>query len=84
MALRIDDSETEHLARRLAQLKGETIEMATKRAIAERLCRLGNQPHRSALLDDLTDIRRRWAKLQIIDDRTEDEILGYDEHGLPS
>lgn len=84
MALRIDDSETEHLARRLAQLTGETIEMATKRAIAERLCRLGNQPRRSALLGDLTDIRRRWAKLQIIDDRTEDEILGYDEHGLPS
>lgn len=84
MALRIDDSETEHLARRLAQLTGEPIEMATKRAIEERLCRLGSQSRRAALLDDLADIRRRWAELQVIDDRTEDEIVGYDEHGLPS
>lgn len=84
MALRIDDSETEHLARRLAQLTGEPIEMATKRAIEERLCRLGNQSRRAALLDDLADIRRRWAELRVIDDRTEDEIVGYDEHGLPS
>lgn len=84
MALRIDDSETEHLAQRLARLTGETIEMATRRAIEERLCRFGNQPRRAALLDDLADIRRRWAELQVIDDRTEDEIVGYDEHGLPS
>lgn len=84
MALRINDSETEHLARRLAQLTGETIEMATKRAIEERLYQLGSLPRRAALLDDLTDIRRRWAKLQVIDNRTDDEIVGYDEHGLPS
>lgn len=83
MALSIDDSETEHLARNLARLTGETIAMATKRAIEERLCRVGIQARRAALLDDLADIRRRWGELQLLDDRPADEIVGYDEHGLP-
>jgi antitoxin VapB len=31
----------------------------------------------------LRDIGERCAKLPVLDDRTPDEILGYDEHGLP-
>ena len=83
MALSIKDPETEQLARTLAQLTGENITTATKRAIEERLRRLGSQSRKTALLEDMAEIRRRWSEMPLIDDRTPEEILGYDEHGLP-
>ena len=83
MALSIKDPETERLARNLAQLTGENITTATKRAIEERLRRLGGHSRKAALLEDLADIRQRWSALPVVDDRTPEDILGYDEHGLP-
>jgi antitoxin VapB len=83
MALSIKDPETERLARSLARLTGENITTATKRAIEERLRRLGGQARRTALLEDMTEIRRRWSEMPVSDSRTPEEILGYDEHGLP-
>jgi antitoxin VapB len=83
MALSIKDPETERLARSLAQLAGENITTATKRAIEERLRRLGGQPHKAALLEDMAEIRRRWSEMPVMDDRTPEEIVGYDERGLP-
>ncbi|MGA7859288.1 MAG: hypothetical protein WCA11_15235 [Terracidiphilus sp.] len=32
---------------------------------------------------ELEEILRRVDSLPVLDSRTEDEILGYDEHGLP-
>jgi antitoxin VapB len=83
MALSIKDPETERLARSLAELTGENITTATKRAIEERLRRVGGQSRRAALLEDMAEIRRRWSEMAIADARTPEEILGYDEHGLP-
>ncbi|WP_028133276.1 type II toxin-antitoxin system VapB family antitoxin [Bradyrhizobium japonicum] len=83
MALSIKDPETEQLARSLAQLTGETITTATKRAIEERLRRLAGQDNKDALLEDMAEIRRRWSEMRVVDDRLPEEILGYDEHGLP-
>lgn len=82
MALSIKDPETERLARNLAQLTGETITTATKRAIEERLRRLGGHSRKAALLEDLADIRRRWSAMPVLDHRTPEDILGYDEHVL--
>ena len=83
MALSIKDPETERLARRLAELTGENITTATKRAIEERLRRLGSRTRKAALLEDMAEIRRRWNEMPVMDDRTPEEILGYDERGLP-
>ena len=83
MALSIKDPETERLARALSELTGENITTATKRAIEDRLRRLGGRSTRAALLEDMAEIRRRWSEMPIVDDRSADEILGYDEHGLP-
>jgi antitoxin VapB len=83
MALSIKDPETERLARSLAQLTGENITTATRRAIEERLRRVGGQPRKVTLLEDMAEIRRRWREMTIVDERTPEEILGYDEHGLP-
>jgi antitoxin VapB len=83
MALSIKDPETERLARALSQLTGEDITTATRRAIDERLRRVGGQSRRAALLEDMAEIRRRWSEMPVADERSADEILGYDEHGLP-
>jgi antitoxin VapB len=84
MALSIKDHDTEHLARTLAERTGESITMATKRALEERLRRLGTDTRKTALLEDLEAIQRRWNALPVLDHRTPDEIIGYDENGLPS
>ena len=83
MALTIKDPETERLARNLARVTGETITAATKRAIEERLRRVGGHFRKAALLEDMAEIRRRWSAMPVLDDRMPEEILGYDPHGLP-
>ncbi|MCA1443133.1 type II toxin-antitoxin system VapB family antitoxin [Ensifer sp. IC4062] len=84
MALSIKDLETERLAKALAEKTGETITMATRRALEERLRRLANAGNRDVLLEELAASRKRWARLPVVDNRSADEILGYDENGLPS
>ena len=83
MALSIKDPETERLARKLAERTGETLTVATRRAIEERLRRLGDPARKAALLEDLTAIRRRWSAMPVLDSRGADEIVGYDENGAP-
>jgi antitoxin VapB len=83
MAPSIKDPETERLARDLAQLTGENITTATKRAIEERLRRVSGQSRKATLLEDMAEIRRRWSEMPVADGRSAEEILGYDEHGLP-
>ncbi|NGO66642.1 type II toxin-antitoxin system VapB family antitoxin [Rhizobium daejeonense] len=84
MALSIKDHDTEQLARTLAERTGESITLATKRALEERLRRLGSDMRKAALLEDLEAIQRRWNAQPVLDNRTAYEILGYDENGLPS
>jgi antitoxin VapB len=85
MALSIKDRETERLARALAERTGESITVATRRALEERLRRrVGSEAQKAALLEDLEAIQRRWNALPVLDSRTPEEIVGYDEHGIPS
>ena len=83
MALSIKDPETERLARTLAERTGETITVATRKALEERLRRAGNDLRKAALLEDLAASRRRWRDMPVNDDRSADDILGYDETGVP-
>jgi antitoxin VapB len=83
MALSIKDKETERLARALAERTGESLTLATRRALEERLRRLGGAARRAALLDDLAEIRRRWRALPVVDPRSAEDIIGYDRNGLP-
>lgn len=83
MALSIKDRETELLARRLAERTGETITVATKRALEERLRRTGSDARKAALLEDMEAMQRRLSALPVLDNRTPDEIIGYDENGVP-
>lgn len=83
MTLTIENPETVRLARHLAQLTGEDIATAVERALEERLRRLDSHSRRDALLEDMAEIRRRWSELPVVDERLSEEILGYDERGLP-
>ena len=83
MALNIRNPETERLAAAVAKLTGETKTEAVKRALRERLSRLRRERTQRPLADELDEIARHCARLSVLDDRTPEEILGYDEHGLP-
>ncbi|MBC7285937.1 type II toxin-antitoxin system VapB family antitoxin, partial [Hoeflea sp.] len=60
MALSIKDPETERMARALAERTGETITVATRRALEERLRRVSSDARKAALLEDMAASRRRW------------------------
>jgi antitoxin VapB len=84
MPLIIEDIATERIARELAEATGETIEEAVRVAAEERLQRL--RRHRSdwGLAEEIMEIGRRCAALPDLDTRSAEEILGYDESGLPA
>lgn len=85
MALSIKDPETDRIVRELASVTGESMTVALRRAAEERLERerrkLGIED--PTLVEDLHAIAIRCASLPVLDDRSADEILGYDENGLP-
>lgn len=84
MPLSIKHDEADRLARDLARLTGESLTEAVLNALRERLLRQRARGRKGRLRDDLLDIGRRCAALPVKDTRPADEILGYDERGLPS
>lgn len=83
MALNIRNKETEDLAEAIASLTGETKTEAVTRALRDRLTRLRRERARRSLADDLDAIALQCARLPVLDQRSDEEILGYDEKGLP-
>lgn len=82
MPLSIKDPTTERSVRELASLTGESVTVAVRRAAEERLQRVRARGGRS-LAQELLEIGRRCAALPDLDNRTADEIVDYDEDGLP-
>lgn len=83
MALSIKDPEADRLARELAARTGETLTQAIVVALRERLARETGRTRAVPLREELAAIRRRCADLPVLDSRSPDEILGYDERGVP-
>jgi antitoxin VapB len=83
MALSIKSMETERLAREISERTGETLTGAIQKALEERLDRLKQQRRSHILASQLEEILRRVDRLPVLDSRSPDEIMGYDEHGLP-
>ena len=83
MAFSIKHHEADKLARELAATTGESLTEAVLNALRERLKRQKGRVHAPRLRDELRAIRERCSKLPVLDSRSPEEILGYDEDGLP-
>jgi antitoxin VapB len=83
MPLSIRNPEVERLARALSRLTGEGLTQTILQALRERHQRLRAARQQKQLMEDLSTIARRSAALPELDRRSPDEIIGYDEHGLP-
>lgn len=78
MALNIRSSEVEQLAAELARITGETKTEAVATALRDRLARVRRDRSEVGLADRLVAIGKECAALPVLDDRTPEEILGYD------
>ena len=83
MALSIKHPEADRLARELAATTGESLTEAVLASLRERLARQKGRLRTPRLRDELRAIRKRCAALPVLDERSADEILGYDKHGIP-
>jgi antitoxin VapB len=84
MALNIRNPEADRLATELAALSGESKTDAVIKALEDRIVRIRREKTGRSLADELMEIADRFASLPEYDSRSADEILGYDENGLPT
>ena len=83
MALNIRNPEAERLAAELAKQTGESKTEAITKALRDRLMRVRRERTKRRLADELEEIAEHCASLPVLDSRRAEEILGYDEAGLP-
>jgi antitoxin VapB len=90
MALNIKSRETERVVRELAKRTGLSITEAVHQAATEKLrtmdvgreARLARMtPEQREKLRKMEEISKRAAALPVLDTRTDDEILGYNDEG---
>lgn len=82
MGIRIDDPDLEASVRRLAALTKVDVMKAIATAVERDLAR--NERALRGRLKRMRAIADRAATLELRDRRSDDDIIGYDEHGLPS
>lgn len=83
MALSIKHPEADRLARELARTTGENLTEAVLRALRERLERETGRRSSHGLREEIARMQDRIARLRRLDQRSSDEIIGYDEYGIP-
>jgi antitoxin VapB len=83
MAITIIDFEAERLAREISKITGESLTDVIASSLRERLKRLRGDRHTKNSAQGVDDILRRLDALSTLDERTDDEILGYDSRGTP-
>lgn len=81
MALNIKHPEADRLARELVALTGESITDAITIALRERVERCKSRERDQVRWVLLREIQDRVSRLPVLDSRSDDEILGYNESG---
>ena len=82
--IKIDSPEANELVQELIGYTGETTPQAIVNALRERLAREKAKQHRRrSVKDEVLRIGRECADLPVVDPGSPEEILGYDQHGLP-
>jgi antitoxin VapB len=86
MGILVKNAQTERKIRRLARRTGESLTVAIDRAVDDRLAKLGPRRPKQGRVDRkrLAELVARFDSLPKINEHlTDDEIVGYDEYGLP-
>ena len=71
--------------RKLARRTGETLTDAVERAVEERLAKLGPMRRKKGRIDRkrLAELLAYFDSLPVDDPRSHEDIIGYDETGVP-
>ena len=72
------------IARELATLTGASLTETIHDALEDRLNRLKRERSGRTLLQEIEEIAMRCSQRPVISSLTADEILGYDEFGIPA
>ena len=80
MVLSIKSATADQLARELADMTGESITEAVVASLQARLD-AERRRQRNQALDDIIE---RFQRLPVLDAREPADVIGYDDHGLPS
>jgi len=83
MPISIKNPETEQLARELAKETGESITEVITKSLQDRLQRVRGRRRAHSLSEKVEDILQRLDALPRLDKRSDDEILGYNQLGVP-
>lgn len=83
MALNIKNPVTEQLAHALARATGTSLTEAVTVALRERLADVQRREVPTGLLEEVAELQALLAAEPDRDTRSMDEILGYDQFGLP-
>jgi len=84
MALSIKNSDVDQMVRELSELTGESLTEAIYQSLKERLERKTGSSKSKTLEEDIKRIQNRVAKLQCLDHRSDEEIIGYNQDGYPN
>ena len=86
MALSIKNAEVETLARELASRRKISVTEAIRQSLNREVARerTASELEMEERRNRLIAIAKRAAALPVISDMTDDEILGYDEFGIPT
>ncbi len=86
MSIIIKNGKAESKIRELAKRTGETLTTAVERAVDERLSRLGSPKPKGRV--DRERLAKRLAYFdslpKINEDLTDEEVIGYDDNGVPT
>jgi len=83
MALNIKNPEAHRLAQELAEATGNSLTDVVTEALRESLTAHRQKDTFEMLWAEVEEIQRFVVDLPDLDTRPADEILGYDQHGLP-
>jgi antitoxin VapB len=85
MGLSIKNTDVERMAREAAKRRGVSMTEALRQLLAEEEARVAvaREAEIEAKVRALQEIIERTARLPRLSERSDDEIIGYDEHGLP-
>ena len=81
--LNIKDPEVYKMARKVADTRGLSLTGAVREALREKLERETPGPLAAWRVAKIREIIEHCSKLPTLDSRTPDEIIGYDEIGVP-